>query len=106
MADGIELPSDMLNKIMYFRAMTVYRKAHLRIGRWGVTERGSRIWTYKKSFLNDLCRSYHLKISGTKNELLFRIRDHMRDGLSKKRDRSVRFWKRDNQERRGQLPCL
>lgn len=40
MTHGIEVPSDILNQIMYFRAMSGYKKAHLRIGRWGVTQKG------------------------------------------------------------------
>ena len=46
----------------------------------------------KKFVLKDICRKYGLHVSGTVNELLFRIRDHKRDVLKRACNNSERFW--------------
>ena len=60
--------------------------------KWGVTERGEYISICKVSFLKDMCRSYGLKVSGTRDELLFRLRNHKKTMLDRKLSGSFMFW--------------
>jgi hypothetical protein len=79
-----ELPQEIRNHIMYLRARGIYKEAMNNARKWGVTERGEYRFIKTVSFLKDMCRSYGLKVSGTRDELLFRLRNHKKTMLDRK----------------------
>ena len=87
-----DLPTDIRNKIMYHRAHANYKKAMSNTIGWGVRYKNGFRFEYKNWVLKDECRKLGLRVSGTKTQLLFRIRDHTRDALRRKCDNSFRFW--------------
>ena len=86
-----ELPKEIRNHIMYVRAREIYKAAYEHAQRWGVLERGEYQSIYKAAFIKDICRSYGLKVSGTRDELLFRLRNHKKAMLDRKFS-GFRFW--------------
>ena len=73
----------------------MYKKELYRIGSVGVKRcefLGMHIWDCDRKGLVEMCRRHGLKASGTKSELLYRMRDHKRDALRRQLDRSFLFW--------------
>ena len=87
------LPNELRNSIMFVRALGMYKRERRRIGSWGVTYAQGFRWTHGVPVLKDVCRRHGLRVSGTRNALLFRIRDHKAGTLSGRRGQSERFWR-------------
>ena len=88
-----DLPQELRSHIMYLRAHASYKKEMRRANWWGVRYENGYKYTWKARVLKDFCRSYGLRVSGTKSDLVFRIRDHKRSGLEQKQKASCRFWR-------------
>jgi hypothetical protein len=87
-----DLPTEIRTNIMYLRARANYKKAYRNTRSWGVEYHAGYFCVIKKAVLKDKCRDQGLHVSGTVNQLLFRIRDHKRDVLERVCNNSERFW--------------
>ena len=87
-----ELPQEIRNHIMYLRALEMYKEAMDNARKYGVVERGEYRFIKKVSFLKEMCRTHELKVSGTRDELLFRLRNHWKTMLDRKLSGSFMFW--------------
>ena len=88
-----ELPQEIRNHIMYVRARKIYKEAMDNARKYGTVERGEYRLIFKASFLKDICRSHGLKVSGTRNELLHRLREHKKTILDRTLSDSFMFWR-------------
>jgi hypothetical protein len=87
-----DLPPEIRDNVMYLRARANYRKAYYIACAWGVEYHAGYRMVYKKFYLKDICRAHGLRVSGSVNQLLFRIRDRKRDVLERACNNSERFW--------------
>ena len=92
-----DLPPEVRSVVMYLRATANYRKACYIACAWGVKYKVNKYnagyqSVHKKCFLKKICRAHGLRVSGSVNQLLFRIRVHKHDVLERACNNSDRFW--------------
>ena len=72
------------------RKTAVYKRAYYNICTWGVGFVGGSLRIlYDKPYLKAKCKRLGLAVSGSKEQLVFRIRDYKRAVLKQKLDQSL-----------------